>query len=84
MRFEPTSSSKKTVEYAANLDEGMLVLTEDGEPVAALVPIDRDDVDSLSLAGNAKFQPILESARRERAAGRTHSAADVRRELGLD
>ena len=71
-------------EFARNLSQEPLLVTESGRTVAALLPIEDDDVDTLSLASNPHFLSILEKAREQRRAGQSLSSEDVRRELGLN
>ena len=61
-----------------------LVVTEAGVPIAALVPIDEFDLESLSLANNPRFLAIIEEARAQCRQGLGLSTEDVRRELGLN
>jgi antitoxin (DNA-binding transcriptional repressor) of toxin-antitoxin stability system len=60
-----------------------LVVTEAGVPIAALVPIDELDLESLALGNNPRFMAIIEEARAQCRQGLGLSTEDVRRELGL-
>jgi antitoxin (DNA-binding transcriptional repressor) of toxin-antitoxin stability system len=60
-----------------------LVVTEDGVPIAALVPIDELDQESLALGSNPRFMAILEEARDQCRQGLGLTPEAVRRELGL-
>jgi antitoxin (DNA-binding transcriptional repressor) of toxin-antitoxin stability system len=60
-----------------------LVVTEDGVPIAALVPIDELDLESLALGNNPRLLAILEEARAQCRQGLGLSSEAVRRELGL-
>jgi antitoxin (DNA-binding transcriptional repressor) of toxin-antitoxin stability system len=60
-----------------------LVVTEDGVPIAALVPIDELDLESLALGRNPRFMAILEEARAQCRQGLGLTSEAVRRELGL-
>jgi PHD/YefM family antitoxin component YafN of YafNO toxin-antitoxin module len=70
-------------QYARELDEEPLVLTDSGHPVAALMPISDVDLETVALASNPKFLAILETARGQRRAGQGLTPDEVRRELGL-
>jgi antitoxin (DNA-binding transcriptional repressor) of toxin-antitoxin stability system len=61
-----------------------LVVTEAGVPIAALVPIDELDLESLTLGNNPRFLAIMEQARAQCRQGQGLSTEEVRRELGLD
>lgn len=66
-----------------NLAGEPLVVTEDGVPIAALVPIDELDRESLALGNNPRFMAILEKARAQCRQGLGLTSEAVRRELGL-
>ena len=81
--IELNDASAPLSEYARNLGSEPLLVTAGGRMVAALMPVDDEDLDRLSLASNPKFVSILESARAQRRAGQGLSSEEVRRELGL-
>jgi hypothetical protein len=60
-----------------------LVVIEDGVPIAALMPIDELDLESLALGSNPRLMAILEEARTQCQQGQGLSTEAVRRELGL-
>jgi prevent-host-death family protein len=50
-------------EYLDRVAEDPIIITRDGRPVAALVPVDEgDDLERLSLAHNRRFRRLLEEA----------------------
>lgn len=60
-----------------------VVVTQNGQTIAAIVPADDNDVESLLLSVNPQFQAILErSQHRLETEGGTRSS-DVRTRLGL-
>ena len=81
--IDVTQATNSLGEYARELDLEPLVLTEGGHAIAALVPIDDDDLESLALSLNPKFQGLIERARAEYQNGAGLSADDARRELGI-
>ena len=70
-------------QYARQLGEEPLVLTDGDQPVAALLSISELDLESLSLGTNPKFLAILENARTQHRAGQGLPSDEVRRQLGL-
>ena len=50
-------------EYAHQLGEGPIIVTDGGEPVAAVVAIENADLESLSLSTNPEFVEIIERSR---------------------
>lgn len=80
-RVEINEAVASLGDYAQKLAGEPLVLTADGRPVAALLPIDEADLDALALGSDPRFLALIEQARAEHRAGRSRSADEVRREL---
>ena len=70
-------------EYARNLGSEPLLVTESGRAVAALMPVEDEELGTLSLGSNPRFRALLETARAQRRAGQGLTSEEVRRELGL-
>jgi len=81
--IEVTQATNSLGEYARELEQEPLVLTEGGHAIAALFPIDDDDLESLALSLSPKFQALIERARAEYRNGASLSADDARRELEI-
>ncbi len=71
-------------QYARDLHEEPLLVTDGDQPVAALFPIDDADLEGLALSTNPKFLAILEEARAQLRAGEGLSLGEARRELGIE
>ena len=69
--------------YAHDAGSEPLILTENGTPIAAMIPIEDADLDSVALGTNKRFLEILETARAQRRAGEGMDSQEVRRVLGL-
>jgi hypothetical protein len=82
-KMEVAQATNPLEEYARELGNEPLILTDGGRAVAALYPIDDDDLDSLVLSLNPRFQTIVEQARAESRESLGLSADEVRRELGI-
>jgi antitoxin (DNA-binding transcriptional repressor) of toxin-antitoxin stability system len=61
-----------------------LVVTKNGQTVAAIVPTNEDDVESLLLSINPMFQAILDRSQRRLESDGAISSADVRKRLGIE
>jgi len=70
-------------QYARALDQEPLVLTDGDQPIAALMPIDDADLETIALGSNSKFLALLEKARAQRRAGAGLTTDEVREKLGL-
>ena len=80
------SISKATgslAEFARDLNGDVLVVTEDGKPMAALLPIRDVDMETLSVGTNSKFLDLIELARRRHKEEGGISQRELRQRLGI-
>jgi antitoxin (DNA-binding transcriptional repressor) of toxin-antitoxin stability system len=81
--IEVTQATNSLGQYARELEQEPLVLTEGGHAIAALFPMDDADLESLALSLSPRFQALIQRARAEYRSGASLSADDVRRELEI-
>ena len=81
--LELSKATGSLAKYARGLTRESVVLTEDRRPVAALIPLDDADWETVALGTNAKFLRIIEEARRNLRKEGGVSSAQIRRRLGL-
>ena len=79
--LELTNASKPLSDYAEQLDKGILVLTSNDKPAAALVSLKNVDKESIALSTSPEFLEIIENARKEFDAGKTISLEDMKKEI---
>ncbi|MBM4033809.1 MAG: type II toxin-antitoxin system Phd/YefM family antitoxin [Planctomycetes bacterium] len=70
-------------DYARGLRRRPVILTRRGKPVAALVSVEDEDWESISLATNPEFMAIIARSRTRQAAEGGIPIEEVRRRLGL-
>ncbi len=80
-KVEVTQATNSPEQNARELGQEPLVLTDGGHAIAALLPIDDADVESMTLS--LRFQAVIDRARAEYRNGASLSAEDARRELGI-
>ncbi len=73
-----SKASRSLAQYAAELDDEVLVVTKGQAPVAALVPLKNVDRESLALSTHPEFKRMIARSRRRVVAGKTLDIADVR------
>ena len=61
--IEKTDATATLAEYAAEIDSGPIVVTSEGKPVAALVPIENADLETVTLSTNRDFLALVERSR---------------------
>lgn len=74
-------ASRSLGEYAAELEDEIVVVTKGSRAVAALVPLKNVDRESLALSTHPEFLKLVKRARIEIAAGKTLSLDEMRRRV---
>ncbi len=68
--IEKANATGSLGEYAADIDSGPVIVTNHGRPVAALVPLENADMETVSLSTNRQFIELIDRSRaRVRAEG---------------
>ncbi len=70
-------------DYIDQADEGLVVVTEAGRPVAVVMAVENVDLETISLSTNPEFIAIIEQSRDRAKAEGTVSLDEVKRRLGL-
>jgi PHD/YefM family antitoxin component YafN of YafNO toxin-antitoxin module len=73
------NASRSLAEYAKELDDQIVVVTDRNKPVAAVVPLKNVDRESLALSSHPEFLEIIAKSRRQFAAGKTLSLEEMKR-----
>src|SRR5262249_18443028 len=80
----PLAKANTTLAAAAeNLNGVAVILTVQGKPVAALVPVEGMDWESLVVSTGPDFIDLIERSRLDYREHGGYSSEEVRRELGL-
>ena len=72
------SASRSLAEYAKELDDQIVVVTDRNKPVAAVVPLRNVDRESLALSSHPEFLEIVAKSRRQFATGKTLSLEEMK------
>lgn len=81
--LELAEATASLSEYTKRLDNEPLILTKNGEPVAALVALKDNDLETLLLAMNSRFSDIIERSRTRLKKEGGISSEEMRQRLGL-
>jgi antitoxin (DNA-binding transcriptional repressor) of toxin-antitoxin stability system len=76
-----SQASRPLAEYAADLRDEIVVLTERNRVVAAIVPLKTSDRESVALSGHPEFREIIERSRADFRSGRVLSLEAMKNEL---
>ncbi|NES25514.1 MAG: hypothetical protein F6K41_43125 [Symploca sp. SIO3E6] len=79
-----TQASATLAEYTSNLTEEPVIITNDGQPIAALVTLENVDMETISLSTNPKFIALIERSRARRRSEGGISSSQMRQRLGLN
>ena len=81
---EDSDATGSLAEYAAQIGSGPVIVTHQGRPVAALMPIENADLETVTLSTNPKFLKLIERSRSQIQSGGGISSAEMRRRLQAD
>jgi len=81
-RLEMAEATAPLTEYVREVGTEPLILTVEGKPVAALVPIDNADLETVTLGTHPKFLALIERSRAQLKQRGGLSTAEMRRRLG--
>jgi prevent-host-death family protein len=70
-------------DYARDVSKETVIVTIDGRPVAALVPIENTDLETVTLSTNPQFLALIERSRARQQEKGGISAQDMRRRLRI-
>ena len=79
-----SNASRPLTEYAAELGDYVLVLTERNRPVAAVVPLKGVDLESLALSSNPEFLELIARSRTEIQCGQTLTLSEMKKAFSAD
>lgn len=74
-----SNASRSLAEYARELNEDIMVLTDANGPVAAIVPLKSVDQESLALSAHPEFLALIARSRAQFAAGQTLSFDEMKK-----
>ncbi|GAB4277752.1 MAG: hypothetical protein Fur0025_03810 [Oscillatoriaceae cyanobacterium] len=64
------------------MEEEPIVITSNGQPIAALVTLENVDMETIALSTNQKFLKLIEGIQAPRSSQEGISSAEMRRRLG--
>ncbi len=77
--IELSNASRPLAEYASELNEEIMLLTEGSRPVAAIVPLKGVDQESLALSAHPEFLDLIARSRAEFTVGKKLSLDEMKR-----
>ncbi len=81
--LEMVEATAPLAEYVRDVRKEPVILTIGGRPVAALVPIENADLETVTLSTHPQFFALIERSRARQKAEGGISSTEMRRRLGL-
>ena len=60
---ETADATRSLADYAAEIEEGPVLVMNHGQPVAVLIPIENADLETVALSTNRQFLDLIERSR---------------------
>ena len=79
--LEMVKATAPLAKYAQNVSKEPVIVTVDGRPVAALVPIENADLETATLSTHPQFLALIERSRARQKAEGGISSAEMRHRL---
>ena len=79
--IELVQATAPLAEYAQEASKELIIITVGGKPVAALVPIENADLETVTLSTHPQFLALIERSRARQKAEGGISSAEMRRRL---
>lgn len=76
--IEKDQATATLAAYADDISEGPVIITNHGQPVAALVPLENADLETVALSSNAQFIELIERSRAQVKTEGGISSAEMR------
>jgi antitoxin (DNA-binding transcriptional repressor) of toxin-antitoxin stability system len=80
--LEVAQATAPLADYARDVKHEPLILTMNGTPVAALIPLENVDIETVTLSTHPQFLALIERSRTRQKTEGGISSEEMRRRLG--
>jgi prevent-host-death family protein len=80
-KVEMSKATAALADYARDVENEPVIVTDHGRPIAALMPIENADAETVSLSTNPQFLALIERSRQRHDTEGGISSAEMRRRL---
>jgi antitoxin (DNA-binding transcriptional repressor) of toxin-antitoxin stability system len=80
--LEVAQATAPLADYARDMKNEPLILTMNGTPVAALIPLENADIETVTLSTHPQFLALIERSRTRQKTEGGLSSEEMRRRLG--
>ena len=78
-----TEATASLADYAQEANQEPVIVTREGKPIAALMPIENADWETVGLSTHPQFLALIERSRSRQKAEGSISSAEMRRRLEI-
>ena len=82
--IEKSEATQSLASYAEHAEDFPIVVTDHGQPIAALLPVPNTDVETVSLSTNPQFLSLISRSRERQQKQGGISSQEMRRRLGIE
>lgn len=79
--LEKKDATESLAECSNQVEDGPIIVVNEGKPVAALISLSNADLETVSLSTNAEFMKLIEHSRRRQQTEGGISSAEMRSRL---
>lgn len=83
-KLEIIDATEPLAEYAQDMEEGPLVVTRDGQPIAVVLSVENADLETVSLSNHPGFLEVIERSRARQKREGGLSSAEIRALFGSE
>jgi antitoxin (DNA-binding transcriptional repressor) of toxin-antitoxin stability system len=81
--IEMTKATLSLSDYTKDINNEPMIITKDGNPIAALISISNADLETVSLSNNTQFLALIERSRTRQKTEGGISTEQMHKKLGL-
>ncbi len=79
--IEKSDATESLASYSGHTEDFPIVVTDNGQPIAALMPVPNTDVETISLSTNPEFLSLIARSRTRQAKEGGISNQEMRRRM---
>lgn len=77
-KLDIADATETLAQYAQSMEDELLVVTRDGEPIAVVIGVENADLETVALSNHPRFLEIIERSRARQKREGGLSSAEVR------
>jgi prevent-host-death family protein len=83
-KIDIADATEPLARYAKKADEGPVVVTSDGQPIAVVIGVENADLETVAMSNHPKFLALIERSRARQEKEGGISSEEIRRLFDTD